>query len=268
MTKNKRSLIIAHRGASSDAPENTHAAFDLAWKQGADGIEVDVRITKDREVVVIHDVTTKRTQRDKGESFNVEKSEYEKIKEMDVGNRKYPNQKIPLLKDVIQKLPKNKMILIEIKGKRWVIIDYLMKVIKQSGVQPSQVRLMCFSLHIVTKIKTKYPKYKVLWLCGMSKGDMIERCDMVKSKRSRFLLGPKQIVNFTRKAKLAGLSMHGGDSDSLSELNYRLIALAKQSGLEIHFWTIDDAKKAKALDFWEADSITTNNLKLLEKIIK
>ena len=54
-------LIYAHRGASLDAPENTMAAFELAAQYGADGIELDVVLTKDGEVVVIHDDDVDRT---------------------------------------------------------------------------------------------------------------------------------------------------------------------------------------------------------------
>ena len=53
--------IIAHRGASHDAPENTLAAVQLAWQQHADAVEVDVRISRDGQLVVIHDDNTRRT---------------------------------------------------------------------------------------------------------------------------------------------------------------------------------------------------------------
>lgn len=56
-------LIIGHRGASRDAPENTLAAFELAFEQGADGLEFDVRLARDRLAVVIHDATLERTAR-------------------------------------------------------------------------------------------------------------------------------------------------------------------------------------------------------------
>ena len=56
----KKTEIFAHRGASSYAPENTIPAFILAYEQGADGIELDVQMTKDGEVVVIHDETIDR----------------------------------------------------------------------------------------------------------------------------------------------------------------------------------------------------------------
>ena len=57
----KHVKIFAHRGASGYTPENTLAAFRLAEKQGADGIELDVQLTKDGEVVVIHDEKIDRT---------------------------------------------------------------------------------------------------------------------------------------------------------------------------------------------------------------
>ncbi len=53
--------ITAHRGASHDAPENTLAAFRLAWERGADAIEGDFYLTADEQVVCIHDSTTERT---------------------------------------------------------------------------------------------------------------------------------------------------------------------------------------------------------------
>jgi len=56
-----RPLVIGHRGASADAPENTIAAFELALEQGADGIELDVHLTADGQPVVIHDFTLERT---------------------------------------------------------------------------------------------------------------------------------------------------------------------------------------------------------------
>ena len=55
-----RTKIIAHRGASAYAPENTPAAFKLAIEQGADGLELDVHLTKDGEVVVAHDLQLER----------------------------------------------------------------------------------------------------------------------------------------------------------------------------------------------------------------
>jgi len=56
-----RPTIFAHRGASAHAPENTLAAFELALAQGAEGIELDAKLSADGHVVVIHDATVDRT---------------------------------------------------------------------------------------------------------------------------------------------------------------------------------------------------------------
>jgi len=58
--------IIAHRGASCDAPENTLSAIHLAWKQNADAVEVDVHLSKDGHLVVIHDYDTRKTAGQRG----------------------------------------------------------------------------------------------------------------------------------------------------------------------------------------------------------
>ena len=60
MKKNKF-IIIAHRGESYDAPENTHASINLAWEREVDAVEIDVQLTKDEKIVVIHDKSTLRT---------------------------------------------------------------------------------------------------------------------------------------------------------------------------------------------------------------
>jgi glycerophosphoryl diester phosphodiesterase len=73
--------LIAHRGASQDAPENTIAAFTLAWKQGADGIEGDFQLTHDGEIVCIHDPTTKRTAE---QDLKVSEATLKELRQLDV----------------------------------------------------------------------------------------------------------------------------------------------------------------------------------------
>lgn len=72
-------LNIAHRGASAWAPENTIAAFKLALKMGADGFELDVQLTRDDQVVVIHDGSVNRTTNGKGRIANTNLSELKKL---------------------------------------------------------------------------------------------------------------------------------------------------------------------------------------------
>ena len=74
--------IIAHRGASADAPENTLAAMKLAWAQGADAIEMDLWLSHDGKIIVFHDATTKRFE---GAARKVSDLTLEEARQLDVG---------------------------------------------------------------------------------------------------------------------------------------------------------------------------------------
>lgn len=93
--------IIAHRGASTYAPENTLAAFQKALDQQADGIELDVRLTKDNVPVICHDATVNRTSNGKGYIHNMTVSQ---LKKLDFGasfSNKYKGEMIPTLEETL-----------------------------------------------------------------------------------------------------------------------------------------------------------------------
>ena len=94
--------VIGHRGSSKKAPENTLAAVKLAFFENADGVEVDVRLTKDKELVCIHDKDTLRTT---GHKRFVFESYVESLKTLDVGLRKgkrWKGETIPTLSEVLK----------------------------------------------------------------------------------------------------------------------------------------------------------------------
>ncbi len=82
--------IIAHRGASHDAPENTLAAMRLAWDQKADAVELDLWLSKDGRIVVLHDRDTKRVG---GSAIPVAEQTWAEIGRVDVGAWKDPRFK-------------------------------------------------------------------------------------------------------------------------------------------------------------------------------
>ena len=97
--------IIAHRGASHDAPENTLAAVRLGWKRNADAVEVDVYLSKDGKIVVIHDENTKRTT---GHDGLVHKMTWAQLRQLDAGswkNKKFKGEPIPLLSHLLETIP-------------------------------------------------------------------------------------------------------------------------------------------------------------------
>jgi len=108
--------IIAHRGSSAHAPENTLAAFRLAIEQGADGIELDARLTSDNQVVVFHDLTLDRITSVKG---RVNRLTLADLQNLDAGshfNTAFRGEKIPSLDDVLRTLGQSTFINIELKN--------------------------------------------------------------------------------------------------------------------------------------------------------
>ncbi|MEK6570557.1 MAG: glycerophosphodiester phosphodiesterase family protein [Bacteroidota bacterium] len=112
----KRLLVVAHRGCSGRAPENTVAAFEMALEFGADMIECDVRLTKDDEVVVFHDRTLNRTTDGGGP---VEERTLEDLKKLDAGSwfsRRFSGERIPTLNEVLCLLEGRAFLNIELKA--------------------------------------------------------------------------------------------------------------------------------------------------------
>jgi glycerophosphoryl diester phosphodiesterase len=117
--------VIAHRGASGYAPENTLSAFELAIAQGADALELDVRLTADGVPVVIHDATLERTT---GRPAKVGDLSLDQLLEADAGERFSPDRGktfpfrgrgllIPTLQDVLRAFPATPL-LIDLKESR------------------------------------------------------------------------------------------------------------------------------------------------------
>ncbi|MCB9949963.1 MAG: hypothetical protein H6824_03175 [Planctomycetaceae bacterium] len=100
-------FIVAHRGASYDAPENTLPAFKLAWEKGADAIEGDFYLTKDQQIVCIHDKDTKRTGKNQP-VLTVAESTLAELRKVDVGSwkdAKYKETFIPTIQEVLATVP-------------------------------------------------------------------------------------------------------------------------------------------------------------------
>ena len=115
MTQSQPSpILFGHRGASLHAPENTLAAFELAYKYGADGIELDAKLTSNKQVVIIHDATVDRTCDGTG---TVRYMTFNEIRTLDAGVKfdpKYKGEKVPTLNEVFETLGKKLLINVEL----------------------------------------------------------------------------------------------------------------------------------------------------------
>lgn len=111
----RRPWVIAHRGASRDRPENTIAAFDEALRQGCDGIELDVQLSRDGVPVVYHDKTLTRAG---GGRRRVAQLALRELVALDAGNRfdaRYSGQRIPVLEEVLERCGRRTRLFVEIK---------------------------------------------------------------------------------------------------------------------------------------------------------
>lgn len=154
-------LVIAHRGASSLAPENTMAAVQVALDLGVDMIEIDVHRTSDGELVVIHDVTVDRTT--DGEGF-VSRLTLAEVRELDAGSwfgRSFSNERIPTLREVLEATKDKVTLLIELKGPRTEVRT--VELVRELGMS-NQVVVQSFDFQQIQKAKEKAPEIPTVFL--------------------------------------------------------------------------------------------------------
>lgn len=169
-------LMIAHRGASGNAPENTLAAFQLAIEEGSDGIELDVHLSKDGEIVVIHDETLDRTTNGTG---RVVEKDLDELKTYDAGSwfgAKFSEERIPLLQEVIDIVPDDIFINVEIKNfptKYEGVEQKLVDLLKQSNRLSTTV-ISSFDHESLQKIKKIAPEIKIGLLYSLNFVDTLE----------------------------------------------------------------------------------------------
>src|SRR6266508_4216831 len=133
-----RPVIFAHRGASAHAPENTLAAFELALAQQADGIELDVKLSSDGQVVVCHDSTVDRTTDGKGRIKDLPLAELKKLDAGSFFSEKFHGEKIPTLEEVFESVGKRTFINVELtnyNSPRDQLVETVCMLVKKCGLQ-------------------------------------------------------------------------------------------------------------------------------------
>lgn len=153
--------IIAHRGASHAAPENTIAAMERAWKEGADGVEGDFHLTRDGEVVCIHDPDTLRTT---GVMKVVSQSTWAELEPLDAGSWKSPEfraERIPRLSEMLDHLPSGKRFFIEIKSGP-ATLEPIKRILEShpTKVDPKAVIIISFDAKVVAESRRLMPGFQ------------------------------------------------------------------------------------------------------------
>lgn len=243
-------FIVAHRGASHDAPENTLAAFRLAWEQHADAIEGDFYLSKDGQIVCIHDKTTKRTAPGQPELTVAELTLHE-LRTLDVGSwkdKRYESERIPTLKEVLDTVPIGKRIFIEIKcGPE--IIPVLKRQLKASSLKPEQIVIICFNEEVVSQCRRTMPQYKVNWLTSYRRATPV----------SAWKPTLDDVLRTLKRSGATGLGTNG----NLKVIDQTFVDAVQAAGQEFHVWTVNDAKSASTFKSLGVQSITTDRPELI-----
>jgi glycerophosphoryl diester phosphodiesterase len=234
--------IIAHRGASHDAPENTVVAARLAFTQGADAVEVDVWQTKDGRLAVIHDKTTIRTT---GVSGNVKEMTMADLRKLDAGTWKggsYAGEQVPTLDDILNTRPKGKRIVIEIKDNHELATE-LAASLKRTGTTARDAVIISFDHPTLRHVKQRLPDYTCLWLASYQPD----------KKTGKVSPGLDEMIRVCKAAGFDGLNLNFN-----WPIDRAFTEKVHAAGLRLYVWTVNDADVAKRLVAAGVDGITTD----------
>ncbi|CAN5636797.1 glycerophosphodiester phosphodiesterase [soil metagenome] len=248
-------LIIAHRGASAVAPENTLAAFQKAVEVGADGIEFDVQLAKDGVPVVFHDSELQRIGQKQGlvsgftakELQTLDIGSWFNLKNPNKANPKFSAETIPTLAHLLEFLNDNKgLIYIELKcreAETFALVEAVCKIIRQTNLLPNIV-VKSFNLEAVCRMRRLLPEVRTAALFA--------------PKIVTILHQKKQLLKKAEECDVNEISIHY----SLATQNF--IEKAKRKGFLTTIWTADSSAWVKrALDLGVYAIITNNPEKLL-----
>jgi glycerophosphoryl diester phosphodiesterase len=243
--------IVAHRGYSAKAPENTVAAFNLAWEAGTDACELDLYLTKDGGIILLHDKDTKRTT---GQVLVPATSTVAELQKLDAGAwkaRKYQGEKLPTLQEALATMPKGKQrFFLEIKCKAEVV-PALTAALEPMKDRSAQLAIICFDYPTCVAAKKAMPWIKVYLLADGKDNEKKPRTD---------------VTPFIKQAQEAGLD--GLDLGANWPWNEAFVKQIRDAGLEVYVWTVDDPEKAKMLAELGIDGITTNEVTVMRAALK
>ena len=226
-------LIIAHRGASHAAPQNTLAAFRMAAEQGADGVELDVQLSADGIPVVIHDAEVSSLTDGTGWVHNLTLAQ---LKALDAGGHFGPHfagEPIPTLEEVLTALDRRLLVNIELK------------------YQPKRVRQLAAA---VAEVVRRTGDMQRIWFSSFRPYalHMIRR--LIPEVPCGFLYGGLDLG----KPLFVGITPHEALHPQARLVRPGRVARAHQQGRRVVVWTVDDVRQAQKLAAWGVDALITN----------
>lgn len=246
--------IVAHRGASFDAPENTVAAMKLAFEQGTDGVEADFYLSSDGEIVCIHD---KDTQRTAGVKHVIVETPLAELRKLDVGswkNEKYRGERIPTFAEIAETIPDGKKFIIELKTGPEIVAP-LKEALAKTDLEDEQILIICFNENTVAECKRVLPNLKCHWLTGYKQDE----------KTGEWKPTLAEVVATLERSKADGLGTQG----EMKHVDAEFIEdLCDEGHCEFHVWTIDKPKVARYYQKLKPWGITTNRPAFIREQLK
>ena len=174
MSAQRRFLVIAHRGASAYAPENTLAAFDRALELGFPHLELDTHLSADGHVVVIHDDTLERTTSGRG---RVAEHTLAQLRALDAGawfgGREFQGQRVPALEEVLGRYRGRAHLHVELKGRQPDLPRAVLALVDAHNARGA-VTLTSFHRELVAEARRLAPDVPVGWLVPQLTEEVIE----------------------------------------------------------------------------------------------
>ena len=232
-----RPILLAHRGDFANAPENTLPSFQQAIQKGADGVELDAKLTSDGHVIVIHDPTLERTTDGHGK---VSSSTLEVIRRLDAGswfNEKFRGTNVPLLAEVFETVGKDKLINIELTNYSTPRDGLVLKVCELIRKHNNQGQII-FSSFFASNLKIAARQ-----LPGVPRGLLAMPGLLGLWARSfGFMFGEFQ-------------ALHPHISNTSREQVQRVHRINRR----LHVWTANTPKEINQLKEWGVDGIFTDD---------
>jgi glycerophosphoryl diester phosphodiesterase len=236
-------LIVAHRGASHDAPENSLSAFRLAWEQGADGIEADFYLSSDGHIVCMHDKDTERTA---GVKHVVKDTPLAVLRKLDVGawkNERFRGEQMPTFDEVAAVVPAGKLFYIELKVGPEIVAP-LAKAIKASKLDRRNTVIISFNADTIAECERLLPDIQTQWLVRYE-----EQPD------GRWTPPVDEVIATLKRSKADLLSTKAEPA----VVDAAFLEKVRAAGYEdFAVWTVDDAKLARMYRDLGAKAVTTN----------
>jgi glycerophosphoryl diester phosphodiesterase len=253
--KEKEILNVAHRGASGYAPEHTLTSYKMGEQMHGDYIEVDLQMTKDGELIAMHDETLDRTTNGTGQ---VKDYTLEEIKELDAGswfNEKYPEKanleyeglKVPTLEEVFQTFGKNANYYIETKSPEVYpgMEEKLADLVDEYGINKDTLLVQSFSSASLLKMNEIDPSIKLVQLMWYTSPAAISDAEVEAIKQYAVGIGPNSAM-----------------------IDKEYVQKTVQNGLEIHPYTVNEKEEMQKLIEWGVTGMFTNFPDLLNEVKK